>query len=221
MNRARLQRDLGWGAAAIVLLAVTTARSGETDLFERDLSERHRLFDRHLRFDADSSTFGDAPGAGSTCGPRRPTNANGCGPTARSRPVPSPCGAVSRAAHGTTAAPGIRVGGVKGRSNSSASVCHNRPRRQPAGGGGRWPLNPPPRRPSRQRGPIPPRSAIAPRRPIPPRPPRPPRRTELPGRSEEGVSAVAGGVDPRSVAAERQRHRLGEMDDGLRSAAAE
>ncbi len=52
MNRARLQRDLGWGAAVIVLLAVTTARTGETDLFERDLSERHRLFDRHLRFDA-------------------------------------------------------------------------------------------------------------------------------------------------------------------------
>ena len=78
MNRARLQRDLGWGAAAIVLLAVTTARSGETDLFERDLSERHRLFDRHLRFDADSRHSATRPAPGRRAardGPQTPTAA--------------------------------------------------------------------------------------------------------------------------------------------------
>jgi hypothetical protein len=45
-KRAHLQRDLGWGAAMVVLLAVTTVRAGVadrfgTDSFDADLFERH------------------------------------------------------------------------------------------------------------------------------------------------------------------------------------
>jgi hypothetical protein len=47
-KRTHLQRDLGWGAALVVLLAVTTVRAGMTDRFATDAVDTD-LFERHVR----------------------------------------------------------------------------------------------------------------------------------------------------------------------------
>jgi hypothetical protein len=46
-KRAHLQRDLGWGTALVVLLAVTTVRAGMTDRFATDAVDTD-LFERHV-----------------------------------------------------------------------------------------------------------------------------------------------------------------------------